>query len=101
MRERISIYAPTKTTDEYHEDVVTYTLLRKLWAKRAEGTAKEFLSAGSVQSEQNTVFKVRYVSGITPEHRVHLGTREFDIIGVVEIDNKRRFMQLRCVERVD
>lgn len=100
MRERISIYAPIKTTDEFHEPVVSYTLLRKLWAHRAEGTAKEFLSSGSVQSELGTVFTTRYVSGITSEHRVYFGDREYDIVGVVQIDNKRRFLQLRCIERV-
>ncbi len=101
MRERISIYAPIRTVDESHEDVVTYTFLIKLWAQRKEGTATEFLASGSVQSEQNVVFTVRYVAGITPAHRVHLGSREFDIIGVTEIDNKMRYLQLRCVERVD
>jgi SPP1 family predicted phage head-tail adaptor len=43
---------------------------------------------------------IRYLAGVTPKHRVVHGSRTFDILMARNIEERGRFIELLCRERV-
>ena len=43
---------------------------------------------------------MRYLSGIVPKMRVKVGSRIFDILSIINVDERNRELQLMCRESV-
>ena len=61
---------------------------------------REYTDAQAVNADVTTKIRVRAVSGITPKDRVAWGSRTFEIVSVITIDEIAHEMVLMCKELV-
>lgn len=92
---RIRIEAFTSTRDpDTNEEIRDWALLAEAWANRRDVSAREFFAAGGQNTEQLSVFTIRWRTGINQSLRVTHDGQVFDITGVSEI-GRRQFLSLQ------
>jgi head-tail adaptor len=63
-----------------------------------QATTEECIRNYGVASEGVVIFRIRFIAGITPAHRVAFAGRLFEIQEIKEI-GRRRHLELRAVAR--
>lgn len=99
MRQRIALQAKTITKSEGIPQE-NWTTVATVWAAVADISGREYFQAQAVQSEVTTRIKIRYRTGITPSMRVLYGDRVFNILSVIDKDERHRVIELLCKEVV-
>lgn len=84
---KITLQKPTTTTDEYGEEETTWDDFRSVWADIQKQSGREMFEAGKL-AEVEIVFKIRYLSEITPEWRIQYDGKDFDITHIKEIGRR-------------
>ena len=97
MRQRIALQAKTITKSE-GIPLESWTTVAIVWAAVSDISGKEYFQAGAMQSEVTTRIKIRYRTGITPSMRVLYGSRVFQILSVIDKDERHRVIELMCKE---
>lgn len=97
MRQRIALQAKTITKSEGIPQE-SWTTVATIWATVADISGREYFQAQAVQSEATTRIKIRYRTGITPSVRVLYGSRIFNILSVIDKDERHRIIELICKE---
>lgn len=103
MDRRLKVYRRSTTTNAMNEDVEAFTLLTTVWARKADVSDGERVTAQQVGAEITTRFQVRYsttVSSVNPKDRVSCEGREYEITGVKEI-GRREGLEISAVARAD
>lgn len=92
---RIEIQGATVTRDpDSNEQITAWTTVATVWANRRDVSAREFLAAGSVHSEQLVVFTIRWRAEIDTGMRVLHDGQVFDLTGKGEI-GRRQYLTLQ------
>jgi len=99
MRQRVALQTRTVTRVEGIPEE-SWTTVATVWAAVADLSGKEYFQAASMQSEVTTRIKIRYRKGITPSMRVLYGDRVFNILSVIDKDERHRVIELLCKEVV-
>jgi SPP1 family predicted phage head-tail adaptor len=97
LRHRIRLEQPTRLADGGGGAVVTWTPVADLWASIKPTSGREALVADQVAGRVSHEIHVRYRADIVPAMRFSLGTRTFEIIAAIDVEERRR--QLRCLCR--
>jgi SPP1 family predicted phage head-tail adaptor len=104
FNKRIIFQQPPKSKNENGFPSIEWTNVKTVWAKikTNQGKSKglEFNVAGSVYNESDIRFICRYTSGITPQMRIIYNSRIFNILGVVNDDEKNVTLTIICKEVV-
>ena len=100
LRKRITIQKKSVTKNSYGEEVITWVTHCQAWAQMEPLSGREFLEARQIQAEGMVRFTLRYQDGIVPEMRVLFGTRTFNIQSAIHVEERRREIQLMCVEQL-
>jgi SPP1 family predicted phage head-tail adaptor len=80
---------------------VSWSTYLTCWARALPQAGIETQTIAQRQANQATVFSIRYTPGLSPTtHRVKIGARLFDLVSVVNVDERNRETQLGCVEAV-
>jgi SPP1 family predicted phage head-tail adaptor len=98
LRHRIRIERVTETKDIDSlaiETSLTYTAVQ---ASIKPISGREYFAAQSTQADVTHRIGLRYLSGVTPKMHVGYGTRIFDILSVINADERNRELQLMCRE---
>lgn len=97
----IVLEAYTQTgVNEYNEPILTWTTLATVRAQLIQAKTDEFLAGSSgVIDRQIVAFRIRWLSGLTAEHRVSYDSKVYDIKELTEI-GRRRGLELRCEEQL-
>ena len=98
LRRRITLQRATETRDSYGDPVVTWSDLGTVWASLDESIGKELFDRVIERSERPTEFRIRYFAGLTPKDRIVFGARTFDIVALVNVDDRSREWQIMAVE---
>lgn len=99
LRHRISIEAPVRAPDGGGGADVTWALIDEVWAAIWPRTSAETVRLDRTESVATHDVWMRYRSGVAPEMRIRLGTRVFDIRGVIDADERRRWLKCIVEER--
>lgn len=97
MRQRVTLQTRTVTRVEGIPEE-SWATVATVWAAVSDISGKEYFQAQAVQSEVTTRIKIRYRTGITPSMRVLYGSRVFQILSVIDKDERHRVMELMCKE---
>lgn len=97
MDKSITIQAFTSTVDEYGTPVEAWTDFATRKAQLVQGSTDEFLAAYGETEAVTAVFRLRWLDGVTPDHRVQYAGRGLNIREITEIGRKRG-LELRCEE---
>jgi len=95
LRNRVAIERAVRTSDGGGGFAVTWELVVEVWAAIIARGAGEALELDRVAGTATHDIWIRYRTGILPEMRMRMGGREFDIRGVIDPDERRRW--LKCV----
>lgn len=90
MNRRVRIEKSVETRSPTTNAIVkSWVLVAEAWAHRLDVSAREFVSAGSINNaEQVAVFTTKYRTGITPAMRLISQGQTFNITGVTEVGLK-------------
>lgn len=105
LRQRITLQTSDDTAvDDHREPTIVYTeLVADLPASVEPLRGREFFAVEETQSEVSHRVMIRYsttVAVLKPKDRVLLGTRAFDIQSVINREERNRWLELMCVERI-
>lgn len=101
MDRLITIQSKSTSQDSYGEPIETWSDYTTVWAQRRDLRGNEFFAGQQLSAQVNTVFKIRYQSGITPySHRISYDGLVYDILGVIEL-GRREALELMVKARVE
>lgn len=104
LRERIEIQKkPTSVTrDQFGAEVLSWLPVTTVWAdvRSTDGTEQVESSVDQVVATITHSVKIRYYSGLSPAMRVVWRGKALQILSIVENDNRRRELILKCSEVV-
>lgn len=95
---RITIQEKVITTNDYGEEVVTWTDTTTVWASIKYKSGNERTSAEQLVAMNMVVFQVRYLSWLTEEHRIVYRDDNYDILWISEIARKK-YMDIQAEKR--
>jgi SPP1 family predicted phage head-tail adaptor len=101
LRHQITLEQNTGVEDTAGQVVDNWTpFATNLWASIRPLTGEEVLQAQQVQAEVTHEVKLRYLAGVTPQLRVLFGARVFNILSVVNTDERNYELVLLCKEQM-
>lgn len=100
LRHALTIFTPVETVDPTGSvSVDPEGPGFSVWGAILPDHSREFFDANKLNPEITGVIRIRYDSRVTPKHRVKLGARQWDILGVRDYEERRRVMLLLVRER--
>jgi SPP1 family predicted phage head-tail adaptor len=72
-----------------------------VWAQVQLNSGREFFQAKKINDQISGVFKIRYIAGVNSAMRVRYGTRFFDIVAVIDVDERRQELQINSKEVIN
>lgn len=104
MRFRVDLQRVTQTVDSVGQPQEAWATLATVWANietpNPIGAGREFTVADALAADVTTSVVMRYVVKLTPKDRIVYGTREFEIISLVNTDERNRILTAYCREKV-
>ena len=61
---------------------------------------KEFWGAAQTEAGISHRIEIRYLPGITPKHRIEFNGRIFEIVSVLNLEERNREIHLMCWEKI-
>lgn len=99
LRHRVQIETAARTSDGAGGATIAWTLVAEVWAAIWPRTSDETLDLGRVAGKATHDIWIRYRSDVKPEMRITFGARVFDIRGVINIEDRARWLKCPSVER--
>jgi SPP1 family predicted phage head-tail adaptor len=75
-------------TDPFNNPIGAWQQIGTVWAEALQQGGSEFLRAATIESERKVVFRIRWLAGITVQHRVLYDGREHNVIEVKEFGRR-------------
>ena len=98
LRHRITLLRQVNEVNDYGASTQTWKRVATVWADVRPLSGREYFSAQQVQSEVTTQIWLRYIEGIKPTMKVKFGKREFEILSVLNAQERDVSLQLMCKE---
>lgn len=99
LRHRIEIESAARVGDGGGGATVTWATVADVWAAIWTRTSDEVFEHDRTAGRATHDIWMRYRSDVRPEMRVRSGSRVFDILGVINIDDRVRWLKCPAVER--
>lgn len=68
------------------------------WAYIAPLSAREWFESRAENAEATHLVRIRQMDGITIRMRVLFGTRTFEVVSLVDIEERGKYLHLLCTE---
>lgn len=101
LRNRITIEQVVETQDLDGSVLESWSFFVNAQASIEPISGREYFAAQSTQAEVTHRITMRYLAGITPKMRIVYGTRIFEILSVINVQERNRELQLMCRESID
>lgn len=89
LDKKITIQRSTYEVDENGTPIFAWTTIATLRAQIIQSGTEEFIRAYGASDETVTIFRTRFVAGVTLEDRIVYAGKELNIKEVSEIQRKR------------
>lgn len=93
MRHRVEIQSAAGTNDGMGGRSRAWNTSAEVWARITEKTGKEQLSRGKLTDSYSHIMVCRHTTSLTTNSRVKYGDRYFNVISVVNMDGRDRYME--------
>jgi len=100
LRHRVTIQKPVITHDNIGQEVESWQEVAIVWASIEPLSGKEYFNAQQVNSEISTKVCIRYMAGITSKMRIVFKTHIYNILSVINFEERNIYLQLLCSEKV-
>jgi len=100
LNKRISILrAVGVTNNSLGQGTPKYQVYKTVWANVTPLTGKEYSEAQIIRAETTYRIKLRYIDGVLPDMKVEYNGKKFDIISVLNIEERNVELHLMCAEQ--
>lgn len=99
MRHRLSLEQATRTSDGGGGAAEDWTTIAQIWGRIHPTGGAEIVDADGLGGRISHEITLRYRTGVEPSMGFTSGSRRFEIIAVIDIDERRRWLKCLCVER--
>lgn len=100
LRHRITFQSVKLTADDYGGHEESWGDDFTLWAAVEPANGRERFFAGKVEQVVTHKITIRAGAGVSTKHRIAFGCRLFQIHGIVNLEERGKFMELSCQEGV-
>jgi SPP1 family predicted phage head-tail adaptor len=100
LRHRIKLQTYTAFRDSFGAEEPEWTDVATVWASVTPASGKEYFASAQTNAELTTKITMRYLSGITPNMRVVFDERIFEIVSVLNYEERNVELNLLCKESV-
>ena len=100
LRHLMWLKEPTHTSDGMGANTTTWGTVEVFWGSVEPLRGREWIASGLENSEVSGKIVRRYKSGITPDMIVAFDSRTFQIVSVINVDERNIEQQLMVVEKV-
>ena len=100
LRSQVTIKQPTHTKDANADVTTTFGTVTVCWGLLEQLKGREWIESGMENSEITAKLRIRYFAGIDPTMQVYFGSRTFEIISVINPDERNRELDLMLKELV-
>lgn len=97
---RFALEAPVRTDDGAGGATLTYALIAEVWGSLNAVGGSERPDADRLAARITHAIWLRHRDGLTPDHRLRLGTRRFEIRSILDHSGRQRFLECRCEEAI-
>lgn len=94
----ITIQQSTSAPDGYGGQVKTWVDYLSVWAAIRPLNGKELIAASATQNETTHTITFPYITGVTAAHRITYNGRYFNILNVINVEERNRELQCLCSE---
>lgn len=100
LRHRITIQERVKVSDNMGSYTIVYSDVVSVWAALWPVSAKEQISSDKIEMSTIRRIRIRYYSDLDSSMRIEFGTRHFNIVSIINPDEKNEMLDLICEEEV-
>lgn len=100
LRHRIEFLRPAADLDEFGQRGESLVVIATARASKEALRGREFLAADAINSEVDTRFRVRKMSGILPSDKIRHGDELYDIKGLIPSSGREQMIEIMAA-RVD
>ncbi len=99
LRHRCWIQEPTHANSS-GTIMTTFGTVTVVWGSLEPLKGREWIESGLENSEITAKFAMRYFAGIDPTMQLYFGSRTFEIVSVIDPDERHRELELMLKELV-
>lgn len=85
---QITIQQAGSTLDAYGQPTQTWSTFAIRHAQKRDIRPSERFAAGQRLAEETAVFRIRHLDGVTPQMRIQLEGKTYDIHGITELGRR-------------
>lgn len=100
MRTAIAIQERIETRDTFGGPTLTWSTVATRWGRVEPLSGRELWQAQAARPDVSHRITLRHYDGLTPRHRLLVGSRVFNIESVLNIEEKGRVSQVMAKEEV-
>lgn len=82
---RIVIESATEAQDSYGEAIKTWSTFATVWAKATPNRGDERFAANQIVAQADSMFRIRWQSGVTTKMRINYDGQIYDIVYLAEL----------------
>lgn len=101
LNKRITIQIRTPDQDDSGQPIETWTTFTMAYANIKPLVGKDFLAAKQIVDEVSHDVTIRYRTGIKPKMRILYLDRYFEISAVIDWEERRKWLFLKCKEVIE
>lgn len=99
LRRRLTLEAANRTPDGGGGAIETWAVIAQVWGDIRTKGGGEAVDADALSGHISHEITLRYRTGVVPAMRLASGSRRFEIVAVIDIDERNRWLKCLCVER--
>jgi SPP1 family predicted phage head-tail adaptor len=103
FRNRVDIQEAKIELNDAREPVATWRTIARRWASVVPSESGTEWVRGQLRSTTTYTVRLRYddkTAAITTKHRIRYDGRELQIVGVVNLEERKRIIRLTCAENI-
>ena len=98
LRHQIIIQTQSTTQGTDGQPALTWSTFATVRSSVEPLNGREYFSSEQVQAEVSVRITIRYLSGVLPSMRVSFGSKIYNIVVVINVNEQNYEMQLMCKE---
>ena len=98
LRHKVTIQNATHAEDGKGGSTPTWADVESVWAEVSPSSSRERFYAGQVDADATHKVTMRYTANVSTESRIIHGTRTLHVVGLRNIDERNRMIEIRCKE---
>ncbi len=102
LNKRVIVEASVETISGDGQPLIEWQTFATRYAsvEPIETTGREYLQAAAIESDITHTVEMRFLTGVTPKHRINYGGRMLEIFSVADIEERGRKLVCFCKEQI-